>query len=176
MKKIITLLFATLFATAIYAAEITYRVASYNADTDDFVLESWGEKPEGASAYFFNDYGATTGNRYNQIPRRQPTAALFLLCDRFFSIFWIKRKIISKFGEINNGNMDTQRLLKYTAAVISEFSLAHNLTLAQAFRYLKRYKGIEFVKRHYEVEHTLSFDDVVDDLTTYCKRMGGRLV
>ena len=47
MKKIITLLFATLFATAIYAAEITYRVASYNADTDDFVLESWGEKPEG---------------------------------------------------------------------------------------------------------------------------------
>ena len=70
MKKIITLLFATLFATAIYAAEITYRVASYNADTDDFVLESWGEKPEGASAYFFNDYGATTGNRYNQIPRR----------------------------------------------------------------------------------------------------------
>ena len=72
--------------------------------------------------------------------------------------------------------MDTQRLLKCTAAVISEFSLAHNLTLAQAFRYLNRYKGIEFVKRHYEVEHTLSFDDVVDDLTTYCKRMGGRLV
>lgn len=34
MKKIITLLFATLFATAIYAAEITYRVASYNADTE----------------------------------------------------------------------------------------------------------------------------------------------
>ncbi len=71
MKKIITLLFATLFATAIYAAEITYRVASYNADTDDFVLEAWGEKPAGASAYFFNDYGATTGNRYNQIPRRR---------------------------------------------------------------------------------------------------------
>ena len=45
MKKIITLLFATLFATAIYAAEITYRVASYKADTDDFVLEAWGEKP-----------------------------------------------------------------------------------------------------------------------------------
>lgn len=111
-----------------------------------------------------------------QIILPPPAAALFLLCDRFFSIFWIKRKIISKFGEINNGNMDTQRLLKYTAAVISEFSLAHNLTLAQAFRYLKRYKGIEFVKRHYEVEHTLSFDDVVDDLTTYCKRMGGRLV
>lgn len=59
MKKTITLLFATLFATAIYAAEITCRVASYNADTDDFVLESWGEKPEGTSAYFFNDYGAS---------------------------------------------------------------------------------------------------------------------
>lgn len=59
MKKIITLLFSTLFATAIYAAEITYRVASYNVDTDDFVLEAWGEKPAGASAYFINDYGAS---------------------------------------------------------------------------------------------------------------------
>lgn len=59
MKKLITLLTAALFATAIYAAEITYRVASYNADTDDFVLEAWGEKPAGASTYFFNDYGAS---------------------------------------------------------------------------------------------------------------------
>ena len=78
MKRIFTLLTATLFATAIYAAEITYRVASYKADTDEFVLEAWGEKPEGASAYFFNDYGATTGNRYNQIPRnRQASFELY---------------------------------------------------------------------------------------------------
>lgn len=87
MKKIITLLFATLFATAIYAAEITYRVASYNADTDDFVLESWGEKPEGASAYFFNDYGATTGNRYNQIPRCHQQL-LYFCCVIDFSAFF----------------------------------------------------------------------------------------
>ena len=87
MKKIITLLFATLFATAIYAAEITYRVASYNADTDDFVLEAWGEKPAGASAYFFNDYGATTGNRYNQIPRHQQQLPYFC-CVIDFSAFF----------------------------------------------------------------------------------------
>lgn len=86
-EKIITLLFATLFATAIYAAEITYRVASYNADTDDFVLESWGEKPAGASAYFFNDYGATTGNRYNQIPRRHQQLPYFC-CVIDFSAFF----------------------------------------------------------------------------------------
>ncbi|MCI7584716.1 MAG: hypothetical protein MSS95_02485 [Bacteroidales bacterium] len=87
MKKIITLLFATLFATAIYAAEITYRVASYNADTDDFVLEAWGEKPAGASAHFFNDYGATTGNRYNQIPRRHQQL-LYFCCVIDFSAFF----------------------------------------------------------------------------------------
>lgn len=72
--------------------------------------------------------------------------------------------------------MDKHRVLAYTIAVISEFAIAHNLTQQEAFRYLDRYKGIDFIERHYEVEHTLSFDDVVDDLTAYCKRMGGTLL
>lgn len=71
--------------------------------------------------------------------------------------------------------MNKQRILAYTVAVVSEFALAHQLTPQEAFRYLDRYQGIDFVERHYEVEHTLSFDDVVEDLTVYCKRMGGYL-
>lgn len=71
--------------------------------------------------------------------------------------------------------MNKQRILAYTVAVVSEFALAHQLTPQEAFRYLERYKGIDFVERHYEVEHTLSFDDVVEDLTVYCQRMGGTL-
>ena len=71
MKKLFHLILAALFALATQAAEITYRVASYDADFGNFVLEAWGEKPAGAYAFFFNDYGATTGNRYNQIPRNR---------------------------------------------------------------------------------------------------------
>lgn len=77
----------TLCHSNIRGTEITYRVASYNADTDDFVLEAWGEKPAGASAYFFNDYGATTGNRYNQIPRRHQQL-LYFCCVIDFSAFF----------------------------------------------------------------------------------------
>ena len=58
------------------AAEITYRIDSYDADKADFVLEAWGEKPAGAIAYFDNEYGATTGNRYNQIPRNREASLL----------------------------------------------------------------------------------------------------
>ncbi len=54
-----------------HEAEVTYCIESYNNDIQDFVIGSFGEQPEGASVYFTNDYGATTGNRYNQIPRNR---------------------------------------------------------------------------------------------------------
>lgn len=66
--------------------------------------------------------------------------------------------------------------IAYIIAVISEFSKAHSLTTQQAYRYLARYKGLEFVNRFYNVEHTFSFEDVVEDLTSYCHRNGGAIV
>ncbi|MDD2954092.1 MAG: DUF3791 domain-containing protein [Parabacteroides sp.] len=66
--------------------------------------------------------------------------------------------------------------VEYIIAVISEFAAAHSLTTSQAYRYLERFKGIEFVDRFYNVEHTFSFEDVIEDLTAYCHRKGGALV
>ena len=66
--------------------------------------------------------------------------------------------------------------IAYIVAVISEFASAHSLNTAQAYRYLDRFKGIEFVELFYGVEHTFSFEDVVEDLTEYCHRQGGALV
>ena len=57
-----------------------------------------------------------------------------------------------------------------------EFATAHSLTPSQAYRYLDRFKGIDFVTRFYDVEHTFSFEDVIADLTSYCHRKGGALV
>ena len=34
---------------------------------------------------------------------------------------------------------------------------------------------IEFLKENYEVEHTLSFDNVVEDISILCRRNGGIL-
>lgn len=51
--------------------EIVVCIESFNNDTQDFVIKSFGSQPMGASTYFENSFGATSGNRYNQIPRNR---------------------------------------------------------------------------------------------------------
>lgn len=63
--------------------------------------------------------------------------------------------------------------LNYLIALISEFAAAHQLSLQQAYLYLQQFKGLDFAEEFYDVEHTLSFDEAVEDITIYCKRMGG---
>ena len=55
--------------------------------------------------------------------------------------------------------------VNYMIAVISDFAAMHSLSNAQSYRYLNRYKGLEFIDKYYEVEHTLPFEDVITDLT-----------
>ena len=71
---------------------------------------------------------------------------------------------------------DINDKVAYIIAVISEFAAAHSLTPSQAYRYLDRFKGIDFVNRFYNVKHTFSFEDVIEDLTAYCHRKGGALI
>ena len=66
--------------------------------------------------------------------------------------------------------------MNYMIAVISDFAAMHSLSNAQSYRYLNRYKGLDFIDKHYEVEHTLPFEDVIADLTVYCQRKGGALI
>ena len=65
--------------------------------------------------------------------------------------------------------------IAYIIAVVNDFAAKFTMTSQQAYRYLKRYKGIDFVDEFYDVEHTQSFDDVVDDLALYCRKNGGML-
>ena len=66
--------------------------------------------------------------------------------------------------------------ITYIIAVISEFAARFGLNPQQAYRYLNRFKGIDFVDEFYNVEHTQSFEDVIDDLALYCHKNGGALV
>ncbi|MDR2191519.1 MAG: DUF3791 domain-containing protein [Endomicrobium sp.] len=68
--------------------------------------------------------------------------------------------------------MDKKKVL-YFVACVDEFAKANNLSAKQAFDYLYKYKGIEFLKQYYDIEHTLSFNDAVSDLTAICKKSGG---
>jgi hypothetical protein len=66
--------------------------------------------------------------------------------------------------------------IEYMIAMISEFATHHGMTPPQSFRYLQRFGGIEFIDKYYNVNHTLSFESMVDDLTEYCRKKGGALV
>lgn len=64
-------------------------------------------------------------------------------------------------------------VLDYIVICISEFASKHKMHMRDAYIYLSRNKGIEFLKEFYDVEHTLSFDDVLDDLVAICRKNGG---
>lgn len=69
----------------------------------------------------------------------------------------------------------TLDLINYIIALVTEFARAHNLRMQEAYLYLNQFKGLDFIEEFYDVEHTLPFDNVVEDVTIYCNRMGGYL-
>lgn len=70
---------------------------------------------------------------------------------------------------------DIKDKIEWTVVFLSEFGKRHGLSLKQSFNYLSRYKGVDFVERHYDYLHTQSFASAVDDMTEYCGKMGGGL-
>ena len=66
-----------------------------------------------------------------------------------------------------------RNLLDYIVVCISEFANRYGMHMRDAYIYLNRYKGIKFLKEFYDVEHTLSFEDVLDNLAAICRKNGG---
>ena len=60
-------------------------------------------------------------------------------------------------------------------ACVRGFAKRFGLTLRNAFNYLMRFKGMQFLTDCYEAEHLLSIEDAVDDLILVCQRNGGKL-
>lgn len=66
--------------------------------------------------------------------------------------------------------------IEYVVACVGAFAQRYHLTNPQAYSYLRRFTGIDFLLDCYAAEHTLSIDDAVDDLQILCKNNGGRIV
>ena len=64
----------------------------------------------------------------------------------------------------------------FTVACVNEFANKHNLSAKEAFQYLFQFKGIAFIKENYDVEHTLDFETILEDLEILCKKNGGTLL
>ena len=68
-----------------------------------------------------------------------------------------------------------QKQLDYLMIFIKMFADSAAISEKQAFNYLDRHKGIEFVWDHYDVIHTLDLDYAIEDIRKVCRANGGTL-
>ena len=71
---------------------------------------------------------------------------------------------------------EQKRKIGFTVACVNEFANKPNLSAKEAFQYLFQIKGIAFIKENYDVEHTLDFETILEDLEILCKKNGGTLL
>ena len=65
--------------------------------------------------------------------------------------------------------------IEYIVACVGAFAQRYNLSNMQAYAYLRRFTGLDFLLDCYAAEHTLSIDDAVSDLQVICQRKGGKI-
>lgn len=71
---------------------------------------------------------------------------------------------------------EERKRINYTVACVSEFARKHHLNTKEAFHFLDHYKAIIFLKENYDIEHTLSLDEVLSDMLLVCEKNGGALI
>jgi len=94
----------------------------------------------------------------------------YTICKFCFNNFVLKE------GRKETTSMtDLKKKINYTVVCIAEFADRFDIAVKDAFNYLYKYQGIAFLKEHYDIEHTLSIDDAIDDLIIVCSNNGGYL-
>ncbi|MCD8385811.1 MAG: DUF3791 domain-containing protein [Bacteroidales bacterium] len=64
-------------------------------------------------------------------------------------------------------------IIEYIVCCISEFGNVHKIAMHQAYEYLSKFGGLDFLRKFYNVEHTFSVEDAIEDITMICHRNGG---
>ena len=65
--------------------------------------------------------------------------------------------------------------VEYLVLLIAEFAVRSKVTEAQAYRYLSQHGALALCDKHYNIMHTLSVEENIETLQTYCRRKGGTL-
>lgn len=66
-------------------------------------------------------------------------------------------------------------IAEYIVWLISDFANKYSLNNVQAYDYLSKYKAIPFIEDYYDVLHTFSLENAVEDVAKFCRRKGGTL-
>ena len=76
---------------------------------------------------------------------------------------------------IKMSQREIRNRIAYFNCCIQAFAEKFKLNGAEAYRYLHRFKGLDFLHDFYDIEHTFSIEESVADLITVCLRNGGKL-
>lgn len=71
---------------------------------------------------------------------------------------------------------EEQKIIDYMVVCVSEFADEFSVNYKQAFNYLNKYKSIKFLLDNYEIKHTLSIDEVIEDMAIIARKNGGNLM
>nr|MBQ4318821.1 DUF3791 domain-containing protein [Clostridia bacterium] len=70
---------------------------------------------------------------------------------------------------------EKENCARYIVMCVNEFAERKNIDRRSSFRYLYNNNGIDFLMKHYEIEHTLPMDDTIEALTIVCMKNGGMI-
>ncbi|GHT44103.1 hypothetical protein AGMMS49965_19170 [Bacteroidia bacterium] len=77
--------------------------------------------------------------------------------------------------EMETRTLDKSKdVIDYIAFIINSFSERYKLPVTQSFNYLYQYGAIEFLNKHYEVEHCENPRITLREMQDYCQRNGGK--
>lgn len=87
--------------------------------------------------------------------------------------------ILSKLGselklKVINPQNDKKSAL-FLTSVVYHYSKINGISLGSAYRYLKAFKGLEYLNKYIEIERTLSYEEIAKNLSTVCANNGGAL-
>ena len=87
--------------------------------------------------------------------------------------------ILGKMGselqlKVVNSRTD-EKSVSFIMAVIYHYSKSKGISLGRAFRYLKTFKGLDYLRQYMDIEQTLSYDDITANLSRVCANNGGAL-
>ncbi|MDO4971554.1 MAG: DUF3791 domain-containing protein [Bacteroidales bacterium] len=68
-----------------------------------------------------------------------------------------------------------KNILEFLVALVAEFAAHLGISQDVAYNYIREYRGLEYYFKHYNILHTLSFEENVEDLMRVCANNGGQL-
>lgn len=63
----------------------------------------------------------------------------------------------------------------FLMSCVYRYAKSKNIPLSQSYKYLKTFKGLDYLKHYQEIEQTLPFEEISENLSKICAHNGGRI-